>query len=90
MTQSSDPAFWAGQLRRIETQFLAGPLHYTGIEELTRTAERNFRLPSIAMYRDHDLALVPLMMLSMINAAALLHEPRSECSAFHRWPPAGD
>jgi hypothetical protein len=48
-----------------------------------RTAERDFRLPTFSMHCDHDFASMPLVMLAMIDAATLLHEPFSECDAFH-------
>jgi hypothetical protein len=35
------------------------------------------------MHGYHNLPLVPLLMLTMIDATTLLHEPFSECGAFH-------
>ena len=46
-------------------------------------AERNFRLSVFSMHGDHDRPLVPLIMLTVIDAAALLQRAISECSAFH-------
>jgi hypothetical protein len=35
------------------------------------------------MHGYHDLPLVPLLMLTVIDAAPLLHEPLSEGRTFH-------
>jgi hypothetical protein len=59
------------------------------VEGLARTAERNFCLSAFSMHRYHDLPLVPLLMLTVIDAASLLHEPFSECGAFHCSAPVG-
>jgi hypothetical protein len=48
-----------------------------------RTAEGNFRLSFFSVHRDHGMALVPLVMFGMIDAATLLYEPFSKCAAFH-------
>jgi hypothetical protein len=82
-TTSSDAAFRSGQLCRIESQFFAGAAHLARVKDLARTAERNFRPSAFSMHRDHDTALVPLIMLAVIDAAALLNQPFSKCSAFH-------
>ena len=39
-----------------------------------------FGLPDARL---HDLPLMPLLMFAVIDAAALLYEPLSECAAFH-------
>jgi len=46
-------------------------------------AERNFHLSAFSMHGDHGLPLVPLIMFTVIDAATLLHEPFTECGAFH-------
>jgi hypothetical protein len=48
-----------------------------------RAAQWNFRLSSFSMHRDHDLAFMPLLMFSVIDAAALPDEPFPERAAFH-------
>jgi hypothetical protein len=64
-------------------------VHYSLIDDLMRTAERNFRLSSFSMHCDHSGALMPLPMFAMIDAAAPLYEPFSECAAFHLYTTAG-
>jgi len=46
-------------------------------EGLARAAEWNFRLSAFSMHRHHDMALMPLLVLTVIDAAALLNEPFS-------------
>jgi len=75
----SDAAFRSGQLYRVESEFFAGSAQHAHVERLTRTAERNFRFSAFPMHGYHDLPLVPLLMLTVIDAAPLLHEPFSEC-----------
>jgi hypothetical protein len=41
------------------------------------------------MHGYYDLPLVPPLMLTVIDAAPLLHEPFSECGALHCSTPAG-
>jgi hypothetical protein len=50
---------------------------------LAGTAERDFGLSAFPMHGYHDLPLIPLLMFAVIDAAALLYEPLSECAAFH-------
>ncbi len=59
-----------------------------------RTAERNFRFSAVAMHGHHDLALVPLVMLTMLDTTLMPHEPLSKCGTFHcdmhgRWTLGG-
>jgi hypothetical protein len=75
-------------LCRIESQFFTGAAHQARVKDLARMAERNFRLSAFSMHRDHNRALMALIMLAMIDAAALLNEPLSKCSAFHLFAPA--
>jgi hypothetical protein len=82
-------AFRSGQLCRVESEFFAGSAQHAHVEGLTRTAEWNFRLSALTMHGYHDLPLVPLLMLTVIDSAPLLHEPFSECGALHCSPPAG-
>lgn len=82
-TTSSDSAFRSGQLCWIESQFFASAAHQARVKDLVRVAKRNFRLSAFSMHRDHDRALMPLIMLAVIDAAALLNEPFSKCSTFH-------
>lgn len=82
-TTSSGPAFRSGQLCRIESQLFAGAAHQARVKDLVRLTKRNFRLSAFSMHRDHDRALMPLIMLAVIDAAALPNEPFSKCSAFH-------
>jgi hypothetical protein len=88
-TTSSGPAFRSGQLCRIESQFFAGAAHQARVKDLVRLTKRNFRLSAFSMHRDHDRALMPLIMLAVIDAAALLNEPFSKCIAFHTFAPVG-
>jgi hypothetical protein len=88
-TTSSDPAFQSGQLCRIESQFFAGAAYQARVKDLVGMAEWNFRLSAFSMHRDHDRALMPPIMLAVINAAALLNEPPSKCRAFHTFAPVG-
>jgi hypothetical protein len=82
-TTSSDSAFRSGQLCRIESQFFASAAHQARVKDLVRLTKRNFRPSAFSMHRDHDRALMPLIMLAVIDAAALLNQPFSKCSAFH-------
>jgi len=70
-------------LGRIKPKLFARAAHRARIEELTRAAERHFCLSSFSMHCDHHGTLMPLLMFAMIDAAALLDEPFSECAAFH-------
>jgi len=79
----SDAAFRSGQLRRIESELFTGLAYHARVEGLTGTAERNFRLSAFPMHGYHGLSLVPLLMLTVIDAAPLLHEPLSEGRTFH-------
>jgi len=79
----SDAALRSRQLRRVEPKFLTGPADNTHVEGLTRTAERYFGPSAFPMHSYHDLPLVPSLMLTVIDAAPLLHKPFSECGAFH-------
>ncbi len=83
---SSDAAFRSGQSCRIESQFFTDATQQARVKDLARTAERNFRLSAFSMHRDHDTALVPLIMLTVIDAAALLNEPLLKCSSFLLYP----
>ncbi|MGA2817150.1 MAG: hypothetical protein ABSE67_12780 [Xanthobacteraceae bacterium] len=85
----SGTAFRSGQLCRIESEFFTRSPHHAHVEGLARTAERNFCLSAFPMHGYHDLALMPLLMLTVIDATPLLHEPFSECGAFHCSAPAG-
>jgi len=76
-------------LCRIESEFFTRSAHHAHVEGLVRTAERNFCLSAFPMHGYHDLALVPLLMLTVIDATPLLHEPFPECSSFHCSAPAG-
>ena len=86
-TASSGPAFRSRQLCRIESQFFAGAAHEARVKDLVRLTKRNFRLSAFSMHCDHNRTLMPLIMLAVIDAAALLNEPFSKCSAFHIFAP---
>ena len=79
----SGVAFRSGQLRRIEAEFFASLQYQTRIQNLPRAAKRDLGFTAFAMYRHHRPALVPLVMLTVIDAAPLFHQPFSECRAFH-------
>ncbi len=79
----SDAASRPRQFGRIDPQLFASPARHARVDDLMRTAEWNLGPSSFSMHRDHDLALMPLLMFAVIEAAALLEEPRSECAAFH-------
>jgi hypothetical protein len=64
-------------------------VNHARVEDLTRTAERNFSPSAFPMHGYHDLPLVPPLMLTVIDAAPLLHKPFSECGAFHCFARAG-
>jgi len=49
--------------------------HHARIESLARAAERDFRLSAFVMHGYHHLPLLPLLMLTVIDATPLLHEP---------------
>jgi hypothetical protein len=38
-----------------------------GFESLARAAKQNLRLPAFSIHRDHDVALVPLLALTVIE-----------------------
>ena len=71
----SDAAFGSGQLCRIKSEVFTGPPYHARVEGLVGTAQRNFCLSAFPMHGYHDLSLVPLLMLTVIDAAPLLHEP---------------
>lgn len=82
--KASDTAFRSGQLLGVKSKLFASLMHQPSIDDPMRAAERNFRFSTAPMHRHHHPPFVPQMMLAMIYATALLHEPFSECSAFHR------
>lgn len=84
----SNPAFRPGQLCRIEPEFFASAPHHTLVEGLTGAAKRNFRFSALPMHGHHDLPRMPLLMRAVVDAATVLHEPFSECGAFHFFAPA--
>jgi len=76
-------AFWAGQLRGVESKVFTGSLHHARIKYLARAAKRNFRFATFPVYRHHSLPCMPPVVLMMIDAASALQQPFSECGAFH-------
>jgi hypothetical protein len=58
-------------LRRVEPELFAGTTNDAWVEGLVRASERDLRLSAISVHGHHDMPLVTLLMLTMINAAPL-------------------
>lgn len=68
-TDSSHAAFRPGQLGPVKAKFLADVAYNARVKDLARSAERNFRLPSLVMDCHHDWAVLSLLM-PVIEAAS--------------------
>jgi hypothetical protein len=80
---SSDAAFGSGQLCGVESELFADPLHHARIENLARAAKRNLCFSTFPVYCHHSQPCMPPVMLAMIDASPLLHQPFSKSGAFH-------
>jgi hypothetical protein len=87
---TSDSALRPWQLGPIKPELFAGSPHDAPVEDLARTAKRNFRFSSLAMHRHYDLAFVPLLVLMLIEPTSLLEQPFPKCRAFHCGTPVYD
>jgi hypothetical protein len=81
-------ALGARQFRPIKPEFFTDAPHFARIERLTTAAtERRERLAILSMHGDHDVTLIPLVMLIVVEPASTLGEPLPKCAALHNPSP---
>jgi hypothetical protein len=68
-TDASCAAFRPGQFGPVKAKFLADAAYNARVKSLSRSAERNFRLPPFVMDYDHDWAL-PSLLVPMVEATS--------------------
>jgi hypothetical protein len=83
MASLSPAARRSRQLRRIESQFLAGLAHHAWVKSLVRAFQRNAGLSGLSMHRYHHVTFVRPGMLVTIDPAPLLDQPFAKCCTFH-------
>jgi len=68
-TDASHAGFRPWQLGPVKAKFLADAAYNARVEDLARSAERNFRLPPFVMDYHHDWAL-PSFLMPVVEATS--------------------
>jgi len=81
--QRLNAALGTRRLRHIQTELFAGAAHDPRINGLVRTTERNPGASPLPMYCHFAVTFVSPGMLTSVDPASVLDQPRSECRDFH-------